>query len=196
MVGERFKRPPRRRVTESHESRRAEPKAQTTPSVGLPQRSSERAFYHERESSRFPKIGRSVVGALSNGPQPIVNYPPVRASIVHRARECDPEADCRQRSTTASRSTVKSVYPRKVHPLKKTAEQYPPVARTTLYAPLLEETWHGYQECGPVSRNHDSGSAGPGKAKYIFTNEQTRRRTSDCLPFPAISQPGTLSVCT
>lgn len=47
MIGGRFKRPPHRRVTDSHESRRAEPKASTAPSVGLPQRSSERAFHLE-----------------------------------------------------------------------------------------------------------------------------------------------------
>lgn len=47
MIGGRFKRPPHRRVTDSHESCRAEPRASTAPSVGLPQRSSERAFHLE-----------------------------------------------------------------------------------------------------------------------------------------------------
>jgi len=48
VIGGRFKRPPHRRVTDSHESCRAEPKASTAPSVGLPQRSSERAFHLEQ----------------------------------------------------------------------------------------------------------------------------------------------------
>lgn len=115
MVGERFKRPPRRRVTESHESRRAEPKAPATPSVGLPQRSSERAFHHEREFAFSPRIGRSVGPYCRTSPTGLTS--PIRSSVVPRV--CKPDADCRERSPTiAPRSTVRSVFT-KVQPLER-----------------------------------------------------------------------------
>jgi len=56
VIGGRFKRPPHRRVTDLHELYRVEPKAPTTLSVGLPQRSSERAF-HPKRGFAFRSIG-------------------------------------------------------------------------------------------------------------------------------------------